>query len=302
MIHARRWTTLLILSSAVTIGFDPADARAQDYSWVNPLPAGAHRQLTHGTFESASMGREVGYVIYLPPSYDDPSKAQDRYPVVYYLHGGLSGTEVRSIGMAAYFDRAIESGVVPPRIYVFVNGGRHSHYDYGGSLAETAFVDELIPHIDDTYRTIASRSGRGIEGFSAGGRGTARIMFKHPELFCSGAPMAGGHQQERLVYDGRPEESNSAITLDPDYNSWALAERYSASTSPPELSILVVVGTDDFNYEANLEWMTHLESLGIGFERIIVPDVPHSAGQVYDKVGNEVMRFHEACFAEVRAP
>ncbi len=126
-------------------------------------------------------------------------------------------------------------------------------------------------------------------------------MFKHAELFCSAAPMAGGHQQERLVYDGRPEESNMAITLDPGYNSWALAEQHSASTSAPELSILVVVGTDDFNYEANLEWMAHLESLGIGFERIIVPDVPHSIGQVYDRVGNEVMRFHEACFAEVRA-
>lgn len=300
--HTRRWTTLLILSLSVTIGLDPAHARAQEHSWVNPLPEGAHPRLTHGTFESASMGTEVGYVIYLPPGYDAPSNVQRRYPVVYYLHGGLSGTEVRSIGMAAYFDRAIESDIVPPRIYVFVNGGRHSHYDYGDFLAETAFVDELIPHIDDTYRTISSRSGRGLEGFSAGGRGTARIMFKHPELFCSAAPMAGGHQQERLVYDGRPEESNSAIALDADYSSWALAERYAASTNAPELSILVVVGTDDFNYEANLEWMAHLESLSIGFERIIVPDVPHATGQVYDKVGNDVMRFHEGCFAEVHAP
>ena len=30
------------------------------------------------------------------------------------------------------------------------------------------FVKELIPHIDSTYRTIAKRSGRGIEGFSQG--------------------------------------------------------------------------------------------------------------------------------------
>ena len=39
-----------------------------------------------------------------------------------------------------------------------------------------------------TYRTIAERSGRGIEGFSQGGRGTVRYMFNHPELFCSAAP------------------------------------------------------------------------------------------------------------------
>ena len=204
--------------------------------------------------------------------------------------------------MTAYFDRAIESSVVPPRIYVFVNGGRHSHYDYGEFLAETAFVQELIPYVDRNYRTIAARSGRAIEGFSAGGRGTARIMFKYPDLFCSAAPMAGGHQQEKLVFEGRSEESNSAILLDSGYSSWGLAGQYAALVGVTELSILVVVGTDDFNYEANLEWMAHLGSLGIRFEREIVPNTPHSAIQVYDKVGDEIMRFHERCFAQVRDP
>ncbi len=297
MASMRPWTMLPILTCVAAVGVDSALAQAQEHSWVNPLPTDAHPRLTHGTFESASMGKPVGYVIYLPSEYDDPEAGQRRYPVVYYLHGGLSGTEIRSIGMADYFDRAIEAGVVPPRIYVFVNGGMHSHYDFGDSLAETAFVDELIPHIDRTYRTISSRSARGIEGFSAGGRGTARIMFKHPELFCSAVPMAGGHQQERLVYEGRAEESNSGIALDPTYNSWALAEQYAALARAPGLSILVVVGTDDFNYEANLEWMAHVESLGVRLERIVVPDVPHSNTQVYDRVGDEVMGFHERCFA-----
>ena len=62
-----------------------------------------------------------------------------------------------------------------------------------------AFIKELIPHIDKTYRTIASRKGRAIEGFSQGGRGTARHMFKYPELFCSVAPMGGGHQHEKRI-------------------------------------------------------------------------------------------------------
>ena len=37
------------------------------------------------------------------------------------------------------------------------------------------FIDELIPHIDATYRTVAERGGRGLEGFSQGGRGTVRL-------------------------------------------------------------------------------------------------------------------------------
>ena len=37
------------------------------------------------------------------------------------------------------------------------------------------FIDELIPHIDATYRTVAERGGRGLEGFSQGGRGTVLV-------------------------------------------------------------------------------------------------------------------------------
>ena len=43
---------------------------------------------------------------------------------------------------------------------------------------------ELIPQIDKSMRTIATREGRILEGFSMGGYGAARIGFKHPELFC----------------------------------------------------------------------------------------------------------------------
>src|SRR4051812_39755127 len=49
----------------------------------------------------------------------------------------------------------------------------------------TGFIKELIPHIDKNYRTIASRKGRAVEGFSQGGRGAARYMFKYPKLYPS---------------------------------------------------------------------------------------------------------------------
>lgn len=58
-------------------------AKDTTFRWVNPLPDTAHERLTHGTFQSESMGIRVGYVIYLPPGYEDPGNAQRRYPVVY---------------------------------------------------------------------------------------------------------------------------------------------------------------------------------------------------------------------------
>jgi enterochelin esterase-like enzyme len=76
---------------------------------------------------------------------------------------------------------------IEPTIYVFPNGGPMSWYNYTQkeqALGEDVFVKQLIPHIDHSYRTIAKRGGRAIEGFSQGGRGTTRIMFKYPERFC----------------------------------------------------------------------------------------------------------------------
>ena len=60
---------------------------------------------------------------------------------------------------------------------------------------------------------------------------------------------------------------------------------------------MIAVGTLDQNYEPNLHWMTHLDSLGIKYEKIIVPDVKHDARGVYNVVGARSMKFHAACFA-----
>jgi endo-1,4-beta-xylanase len=48
---------------------------------------------------------------------------------------------------------------------------------------ETVLIKDLIPHVDGSYRTVAGREGRGVEGFSMGGFGAAHLGFKYPELF-----------------------------------------------------------------------------------------------------------------------
>ena len=57
---------------------------------------------------------------------------------------------------------------------------------------ETIILKELVPHIDETYRTLASRQGRLIEGFSMGGYGAARLAFKHHEIFGAASILARG--------------------------------------------------------------------------------------------------------------
>ena len=77
------------------------------------------------------MGVGVGYCIYLPPGYE--TETEQRYPVVYHLHGGRPGSELKSVGLTAYVDRAIRAGEISPTIYVFPNGGPMSWYNWVGT-------------------------------------------------------------------------------------------------------------------------------------------------------------------------
>jgi enterochelin esterase-like enzyme len=287
--------TLAFLIFATESAFAQQDKKEAPFKWVNPFPKDRYPGLRHGTFHSPSNRVEVGYCIYLPPGYDDAESKDRRYPVVYWLHGGRPGGETRVISLTPHFDGAMRKGKVPPMIYVFPNGGEVSHYDYPKlkSLGETAFIKELIPHIDKTYRTIASREGRAVEGFSQGGRGTARYLFKYPELFCSAAPMGGGHQHEKRISENNGDEG--AYQFEPRNNTYDLARKFAAE-SKHSLRILVVVGDKDMNYQANLDWMAHLRSLKIPFEHRVIEGVPHSNGMVYQKAGLEIMKFHAESF------
>tara|TARA_Y100000746_G_scaffold50524_1_gene39645 strand:+ start:36 stop:791 length:756 start_codon:yes stop_codon:yes gene_type:complete len=247
------------------------------------------------------MGVDVGYCIYLPPGYDKSERTKSRYPVVYYLHGGRPGSELKSVNLSAFIERAIRSKQIPPMIYVFINGGPMSHYDYPqikNGQGESVFIEELIPHVDSTYRTIASRKGRGIEGFSQGGRGTTRIMFRHPELFCSAAPGGGGFATEKKISENDGHESDRIVFAE-GYNAYDTARVYASSEKQKQypLRILIHVGTKGSNYENNLAYMQFLEQLGIKFEKLIVKDVPHSARLIYERQGDALMKFHAQNFS-----
>ena len=78
------------------------------------------------------------------------------------------------------------AGKIPEMIVVLVNGMKDSFYNDspdGKWPIESVIIKELIPHIDKTYRTLAHRETRAIEGYSMGSYGAAHLGFKYPELF-----------------------------------------------------------------------------------------------------------------------
>ncbi len=187
------WALLSMFAlDSVTFGqakAKPGKSRANqantDDMWVATEIPELPTNVTHHTYRSRSMNREVGYCIYLPPSYHQETSR--RYPVIYHLHGA-GGNECRSLYSATVLHEGIVQGRWPELVMVFPNGGRSTMYQDSGNgqfMGESNIIVDLIPYIDSKYRTIADRSGRCIEGFSMGGRGSTHLAMKYPEMFCS---------------------------------------------------------------------------------------------------------------------
>ncbi len=170
--------------------------------------AGAGQAVAEGLkFRSKILGQDVAYAVYVPPDYATSTR---RYPVVYLLHGYTDNEsgwiQFGEVGWAA--DRAIAAGEIPPMIIVMPDGGVSFYInDSAGQVRwEDMFVQELIPHIDATYRTRPSREFRGLAGLSMGGWGTLVQAFRHPELFAAGAAFSAAVWQDEEIA-GMKEEN-----------------------------------------------------------------------------------------------
>jgi enterochelin esterase-like enzyme len=162
--------SLLLLTAAAPAPAPVAPPQADRWS---TLPAKPQPLLVHKTFHSKVMDTDVGYNLYLPPGYGDAASKDTRYPVLYWLHG-MNQTESTDHYPIHYLDDGIKSGTITPMIVVYVSGGQRTYYTdspAAHSYPETAFIDELIPTIDHTYRTNPTRDQRAIAGMSMGGFG-----------------------------------------------------------------------------------------------------------------------------------
>ena len=272
---------------------------SKEFSWINKVSdrINVPEELIHSTFISASMDREVGYYIYIPNSYHKDLEKEFR--TVYYLHGGRPGNESRSVIITNVIHELLSDSEIDPALYVFVNGGELSHYNSKEkhSYGEDVFIKELIPHIDNTYRTIASRSGRGLEGFSQGGRGATRYMFKYPEIFSTVAAGGASYEIEKLIqensgYEDDPRgDDENVYFVGVGNDAWSLAKKFTeAGATYPDL--LIWSGTEDPNYPSIEIYMNYLDQLDIEYDSLIVKGVDHNPFIFYEESGEELIRFH----------
>ncbi|MDQ3131902.1 MAG: esterase family protein [Acidobacteriota bacterium] len=129
-------------------------------------------------------------IVYLPPDYDENKK----YPTVYALTG-FTGRGRMMLNDSAFtpnyaerMDKLIASGAIKPMIAVLPDCFTH----YGGSQYinssatgdyEDYLTREIVPFVDENFRTIRDKNSRAVMGKSSGGYGALIMAMRHSDIF-----------------------------------------------------------------------------------------------------------------------
>lgn len=177
--------------------------------------------------------------IYLPPEYFE--KTEERYPVLYLQHG-LGGNETNWVyeGKVNFiYDNLIAQGRVVPAICVMCGGMVQAKELEEGQadfrLLEDLLLKDVIPHVDETYRTIADREYRALAGLSMGSIQTSYITFRHQEMFAWAGLFSG-------------------FLRDIINNDWSyLDEKYIKTYNENMHLLFRVMGEEDYYFQEFLE-------------------------------------------------
>jgi enterochelin esterase-like enzyme len=159
--------------------------------FVMTVADGNKRVMEGLAMASDVLGQEIRYSVVLPQDY---YRSRKSYPVVYLLHGlgddESSWLEYGRITQVA--DDAVSKREIVPMIYIMPQGFRNYYVnDYAGLfLYEDMFINELVPHIDKTYRTIPDSLHRAVMGYSMGGFGALMLPARHPDVFSVSVPLS----------------------------------------------------------------------------------------------------------------
>lgn len=170
---------------------------------VQDVPHGEIRTLL---YKSRSNGVTRELTVYVPPGYE--RERSRRYPVLYLLHGFANDHHSwHRYGRANdILDNLIAQKAIAPFLVVMplgygsvhVNGDRTGIAPQGAdprgttALYERDLLEDIIPMIDSSYRTIPDRRQRAIIGFSMGGGQAGRFGLRHLETFSHVGIMSAG--------------------------------------------------------------------------------------------------------------
>lgn len=165
--------------------------------------------------DTTTLGVAKEFYIYTPPGYAlSPGR---RYPTLYLFRGHekewINKNEDPSRGgrnVLDVYEDLLNAGNVGPMILVFPGissennavSGMVTNFKsplltsapgIGNGKFEDYLLTDVIGYVDANYRTVASKAGRGVDGFSLGGFMSVKIASQHPELFRTVGAFDGTH-------------------------------------------------------------------------------------------------------------
>jgi enterochelin esterase family protein len=223
---------------------------------------------------------------YVPPGYDDSAS---RYPVLYFL-SGFTGTGKMHLNFDPFvesidrrLDRLIGGGLMPPAICVLPDcftrlGGSQYINSTATGRYQDYLVDELVPFVDSSLRTLASRDHRGVIGKSSGGYGAMVLAMRRPDVFGAlgshagdayfaycylpdfvkfalGIERHGGVESFLTYFSSLPKKTKEAMEV---LNILAMSACYSPNPSAPMgIDLPVVIPSGEIRGEVWNRWVEH---------------------------------------------
>ena len=169
-------------------------AQDRDFYALKNVPHGQVREIF---FHSKSTNTERRAFVYTPPGYDD--EHEKRYPVLYLQHGYGENEYGWSVqGYAGLImDNLISEQKIKPFLIVMTYG-MTNEIRFGGLRDfdirpfQTVLCEELIPHVDAHFRTLADQPNRAMAGLSMGGMETKTITLNQLDTFSQIGLFSGG--------------------------------------------------------------------------------------------------------------
>ena len=225
--------------------------------------------------------------VYLPPSY---AGARDRrYPVTYVLTG-FTGRGRMLLNdnpwapalpdrMDSLFARGAcdEMILVMPDCFTRYGGSQYLNSSATGRY-EDHVVQELVPHVDRTWRTLQGPAHRGVMGKSSGGYGALVLAMRHPGVFgavashsgdlyfdycyrgdvpkfCSQIQEAGGLEAWLEAFEAKLQKKHDDLAV---LNILAMAAAYSPNPgSPLGIDLPCDLESGAFREDVWSRWLEH---------------------------------------------
>jgi enterochelin esterase family protein len=263
-----------------------------------------HGEISSVWYTSSSVASPRRALVYTPSGY---RTSRERFPVLYLLHGwGGDENEWLEPGRTAQImDNLLAAHKIVPMIVVMPNGHHDRHaipdiappastsvlaplppagYDITPSMTQIAnsVVHDLVPFVDQNFRTLPKSSSRAVAGLSMGGGQATLIGLNNPDVFAwvasfSGAIIAWPGAMMPAQAPAQAGGSGPPIprfNLNPDALS-KNAPGLNASINDKLRLLYISCGLDDGLITSNKQFEEWLSQHNIRFSHEEVPGYAH---------------------------